>query len=375
MVVKPLNDVLREKQRDAMVAYLLARPDIVGAEVTDINRLFEYLLIDVGMGAAMMTSRLKQAISSVQLFTQRYFLNLEANLAPALLDDKQWEWMKNYRVWEANRKVFLYPENWIEPDLRLAKDKSPFFKDFENQLLQNEVTEINVETALLSYLEKVDEVSRLEICGVYEENEGGVDLFHVFGRTSNKPAVYYYRQFDALLKVWTPWEKVTLDIEGDELIPVVWNRRLCLFWATFEEKPEKKSAVVGPSLEDWVKKKQASDSYSGQYVMWYDIKGRWASALKRYLHAPPPLLIFNALMAFATSTFSFLSDDAVPPGSWPEDPDLQPIADAEQQQWIDNQAQTHVDLVNGQLQMYDQAKGQWDHGLGEPFPFTHQSVI
>src|SRR5262245_18644975 len=29
-----------------------------------------------------------------------------------------WEWRKNYRVWEANRKVFLYPENWIEPDLR-----------------------------------------------------------------------------------------------------------------------------------------------------------------------------------------------------------------------------------------------------------------
>lgn len=29
-----------------------------------------------------------------------------------------WEWRKNYRVWEANRKVFVYPENWIEPELR-----------------------------------------------------------------------------------------------------------------------------------------------------------------------------------------------------------------------------------------------------------------
>ena len=29
-----------------------------------------------------------------------------------------WEWRKNYRVWDANRKVFLYPENWIEPELR-----------------------------------------------------------------------------------------------------------------------------------------------------------------------------------------------------------------------------------------------------------------
>jgi len=29
-----------------------------------------------------------------------------------------WAWRTNYRVWEANRQVFLFPENWIEPELR-----------------------------------------------------------------------------------------------------------------------------------------------------------------------------------------------------------------------------------------------------------------
>ena len=24
--------------------------------------------------------------------------------------------MKAYRVWEANRKIFLYPENWLAPE-------------------------------------------------------------------------------------------------------------------------------------------------------------------------------------------------------------------------------------------------------------------
>jgi ATP-dependent 26S proteasome regulatory subunit len=33
--------------------------------------------------------------------------------------ETNWEWRKKYRVWEANRKVFVYPENWIEPDLRM----------------------------------------------------------------------------------------------------------------------------------------------------------------------------------------------------------------------------------------------------------------
>jgi hypothetical protein len=31
----------------------------------------------------------------------------------------EWQWRKNYRVWDVNRKIFLYPENWIEPEVRL----------------------------------------------------------------------------------------------------------------------------------------------------------------------------------------------------------------------------------------------------------------
>ena len=34
--------------------------------------------------------------------------------------EAQWEWRKRYRVWDASRRVFLYPENWIEPELRLS---------------------------------------------------------------------------------------------------------------------------------------------------------------------------------------------------------------------------------------------------------------
>jgi SpoVK/Ycf46/Vps4 family AAA+-type ATPase len=32
--------------------------------------------------------------------------------------EPSWEWRRSYRVWQANRQVFLYPENWIEPELR-----------------------------------------------------------------------------------------------------------------------------------------------------------------------------------------------------------------------------------------------------------------
>lgn len=29
---------------------------------------------------------------------------------------KTWQWSKRYRVWDAARKVFVFPENWLEPD-------------------------------------------------------------------------------------------------------------------------------------------------------------------------------------------------------------------------------------------------------------------
>ena len=244
-IAKPLRDQLREQQRAALVSYLVTHPDpdpSKGRNWKDANDLYSYFLIDVEMSPCQMTSRIKQANSSVQLFVQRCLMNLETEIVvntdiqPEWLE---WKWMKNYRVWEANRKVFLYPENWIEPELR--DNKSPFFKELENELLQNEVTADTAETALLNYLEKLDAVSRLEVCGMYHEEEKDadgnktVDILHVFGRTQGIPHIYYYRR-RMNGAYWTPWDKVDLDIEGDHLIPVVWNRRLMLCWPIFTEK-------------------------------------------------------------------------------------------------------------------------------------------
>ena len=38
---------------------------------------------------------------------------------PLRKTEAEWEWLKKYRIWDANRKIFLYPENWVEPELRL----------------------------------------------------------------------------------------------------------------------------------------------------------------------------------------------------------------------------------------------------------------
>ena len=257
-ILKPLMDTLREKKREALVAYLIERsqreksPEITifGKKVrnpeywTSPNDLFGWFLIDVEMCSDQLTSRIKQAILSTQLFVQRCFLNLENRKVEVALPDPdlenswdQWKWMKNYRIWEANRKVFLFPENWIEPELR--DTKSPFFEELESDILSSEATNYNVEASLQRYILKLEEVSRLETCSIFHEKEGPTNLLHVVARTQSMPAIFYYRNYDLNYSRWSAWEKIDTDIQADHVVPWVYNRKLHLFWLIFHEKPIK----------------------------------------------------------------------------------------------------------------------------------------
>ncbi len=225
-----INDKMRVSQRDALVSYILSSLQQVqeSAHIDTADKLFEYFLIDVQMDACMKTSRIKQAISSVQLFIDRCLYNMEKGVLPESINAKQWEWMKRYRVWEANRKVFLHPENWLDPSLRTTK--SPFFKEFEGELLQSDINDDLATKALLNYLEKVDRVSQLEICGICRENENRI---HVIGKSSGMKNEYYHRRYDG---TWSAWEKIMLDVEEGPVIPVFWKGRLFLFWTTILQK-------------------------------------------------------------------------------------------------------------------------------------------
>ncbi len=245
--LQPINDKLRTLQRNALLSYVLHQIQQTDATINTADKLFEYFLIDVEMDPCMKTSRIKQAISTVQLFIQRCLMNLELDVASSSIKAKQWEWMKRYRVWEANRKIFLYPENWLEPELR--DNKSPIFKDFESELLQSDINEESAHTALGHYLEKLDEVAKLEISGMYLQENDVVnkedDILHVFGRTPGMNRKYFYRRFE--YGYWTPWEKVDLDIEDNPILPVIWNNRLFLFWLNIIVKgaPPKLSSSAG----------------------------------------------------------------------------------------------------------------------------------
>jgi hypothetical protein len=284
--MQTVSDPVRNLLRDALVSYILQykKPS---PEVDNPDKLFEYFLIDVEMDACMKTSRIRQALSTVQLFIQRCLMNLEPLVDPASIRADRWAWMKRYRVWEANRKVFLYPENWLEPELR--DGKSTLFKELEGELLQSEITDESAELAYLNYLKKLDDIARLEMAGQFlEENEKGNqfdDVLHVFGRTMGNTRQYYYRRFEK--GYWTPWEKVNLNVEGDHIFPVIWRKRLFLFWLNMVEKAAPVDTTVVPQtmadnpIGNYAKKNVEITMCWGEYF-----KGKWTSPKSTELKRP-----------------------------------------------------------------------------------------
>jgi hypothetical protein len=289
-VAEPINDILREARRSALVDYLVTHPrrDHKTRQLLwhDVDTLYEYLLVDVQMGACMKTTRIRLALNSVQLFVQRCLMNLEANVA--IGDEPQirrrwneWEsWRQLYRVWEANRKVFLYPEDWMDPALR--DDKTPFFQELEDELLQADVTNDTAEAAILNYLHKLDQVSKLEVMGIFIEEDRLLQrrVLHVVARTYGEPHEWFYRTLTSARPqpwhegVWSPWERIDTDVEGDHVLPIVWNSHVYLFWALFDQKADR------PTSKELNDKDTVHDSKNRWYIRfaWSERRnGKWTS--------------------------------------------------------------------------------------------------
>ncbi|MBT2233166.1 hemopexin repeat-containing protein [Nonomuraea sp. NEAU-A123] len=240
-----LHDELNLLKRDALAPSAIVRLD--GFRST--RDLYEKYLIDADMGGAGRTSRIREAIAATQLFVHRYLLDLEPVTLPAGRDEDEvrrrlktwWGWMKNYRLWEANRKVFLYPENYLRPELRSGK--TPAFEELESDLLQGEITQETVQRVYKKYLDEYTEVSRLAIAGGYVYPEDGADegtrRLVLFGRTRTEPRRYYYRgaEFrdgEKLSATWEPWLKVDVQIDAERVHPVHAFGRVFVFWTVVE---------------------------------------------------------------------------------------------------------------------------------------------
>ncbi|KAF5576786.1 toxin subunit [Fusarium pseudoanthophilum] len=246
--LKSCTSQLQETQRTAFIEYLLQQPYIKKYKISDAGGLFDLLLIDVQMGSQFEITRMKQAISTVQLYVQRCLLGMEteAGVQPSNIDQIKWAWMHKHNIWTATRKAFLYPENWIDPTLR--DDKTVLFGDYESTIMQKDLSWDTFAQAIRTYVKGLSEIADLDIQAYLRHHPtGGLETYHFFGKTRSTPYRFYYRNMRLTqpsdVALWTPWAlmdigSVTYEADWDGssvtnpgayLIPVMRGNRLILY--------------------------------------------------------------------------------------------------------------------------------------------------
>jgi hypothetical protein len=251
------------RKRDIFCGYLIWKLSKQPAtqHITSASDLFQYLLIDVEMGGCDTTSPIAQAINSVQLYMQRCRMGLEPGVIVDHIPTVWWQWMSEYRVWEANRKIFLYPENYLVPSQRPSA--TPEFRNLGDKMMQSRPTEKNVAAAMIDYFDAFEGLAGLIPVGGSKADQtdyesGQVDETGIIvGRSNTSPPKYYLRKFtrttipDNLLKEndpplvddWEPWTAIDASIDALFVTPVWSFGRPFLFWNEVEEM--KSSTIVG----------------------------------------------------------------------------------------------------------------------------------
>lgn len=243
--------------RNAMLGFTIWHIGQTQPKIRTTEDLFTFLLIDVETGGCDTTSLISQGINSVQLYMQRCRLGLEPGVLTDQIQEEWWGWMSAYRLWELNRKIFLYPENFIDPFMR--RSATPQFEELLNNLLQSQPTDESVAKAFVKYFDTFESLAGLVSVGGYKFNQRELEGDQVdedsilVGRTNTTPYTYYTRQFTRSrvpdqksggvreIYSWGPWEDLDLTIESPYATPVVAFDRPFLFWN--EIKPTKSSTV------------------------------------------------------------------------------------------------------------------------------------
>lgn len=249
----PIENSLAQELRNHLVPLAINQLNLLPISPlkgqTNAKALYEYLLLDVKVSGVVETSVVKEAISAMQLYIYRCLNQLESGVTVDPELKPLWTWMHAYREWEANQEVFLWPENYIQPELR--KDKTPQFAQLQDSLKQADLTNPDaVEAVFMEYMNGFEEVATLNIVGGSgrDWNDGGIHTKEIcfVGKTKKQPSKYYYRVATFIRSTtsneykpvtWGQWDQINIPIHpaaNGKVMPVFAFGKWYVFWV--EEK-------------------------------------------------------------------------------------------------------------------------------------------
>ena len=250
------HEKIDEQVSTALSAWYLAnKPDILPETLPWENRedLFSYLLIDNQVSAKVMTSRIAEAITSIQLYVDRCLHGLEESTNRHYLVGNPffqgWDSInKRYSQWASVQQLDYYPENYVDPTLRSQQSF------LQRQLAQdlnsgNGMGGDSADVAFRHYLTGLETLAKMRIISGYHDGKTLDDGYTYFiGIAPNSPQDYYWRRLNQseqsqeqkgkdsnpyFAHSWSGWEKITVPIGKlyrDEIRLVSTKGRLYLAW-------------------------------------------------------------------------------------------------------------------------------------------------
>lgn len=313
-----ISEALLERQRNALVDYILTLPEIKKQGIRNVEELCGYFLIDVPMSSRMKTTRIRQAISSCQSFLKRCQMGIEsvkdasgneAGVLPDYIDNKVWEPKSFFRTWQVTMQFMTNPYPYLS--YKYLVDKSGAARALEARLRKSDIIERNVEEAYRLYLQEVNATANMEIAAMYIDDSVNVDgdssskFIHVIGKTRSTPHVYYYSTKNESDR-WSFWEKIPVPIKendsagnhrsGAHLIFTRFRGRYYLFMPEFILRGEARD--YGSDTPTTQSTKPTSSLAASSFweikmaVSEYD-HGNWGA--KQYLQPSGSLSLFQAI--------------------------------------------------------------------------------
>ena len=216
--------------------------------VTGRDELYSWLLLDNQVSSQVRTTRLADAISSIQLYVNRALNGAEENIDNSVAGRQfflDWDrYNKRYSTWAGLAQLVYYPENYVDPTLRL--NQTQMMDDLLQLLSQSQLNSDTVEDGVRQYLTAFDEIANLKvISGHHAHTESQRGLTYFIGASQTEPKRYYWRSVNHDLfsdgsfpaNAWTEWKEIVSGISAyhEYVKPVIHNSRLYVLWIEQKE--------------------------------------------------------------------------------------------------------------------------------------------
>ncbi|EJL01318.1 insecticidal toxin complex protein TcaB1 [Pseudomonas fluorescens Q2-87] len=259
---KQLDESLRDAQL-ALYLYKVApnNPTTKNLKLKTAEALYEHWLLDVLVSQDVPTTPVACAIASLQQYIHRILMNLEPGYDSASLSVEHLKTWRNemhqYPIWAAHQKLLYFPGAYLDPQLR--SNKSDNFRQLENDLNQNQIQPDAVQSAVMAYLTRFEEIANLNILNGYIDGADLANDTYYFIAKSRSENSYFWRSLNMAQRpldgppplppaippkldqpdpqAWSDWEKANVPISDSaiehSIRPVWFNNRLFVVWAEY----------------------------------------------------------------------------------------------------------------------------------------------